>query len=131
MTVYGDGSQVRSFTWVKEAVRAAAVLMDAAAAEGGTFNIGSQEPVTIRDLAERVRRLTGSASPIVHVPYRDIYGDGFEDARYRVPDTARLAAAAGFRPAMTLDAMLAEIITHLRGQPPEFAASEGVQSRAV
>jgi UDP-glucose 4-epimerase len=114
ITVYGDGSQVRSFTWVGDAVEATVRLMDAPTAEGRVFNVGSEEAVTIRGLAERVRRLTGSASEIVHVPYEEAYGRGFEDIRHRVPDVTRLRQTVGYAPQTPLDLILARVIAHTR-----------------
>ncbi len=115
ITIYGDGTQVRSFSWVGDAVRAMTGLMAHPAASGEVFNIGSEEAVTIRDLAERVRRLTGSAAEIVTVPYEEAYGPGFEDIRYRVPDTTKLRTAIGYRPTKRLDDMLADVIGHMKG----------------
>jgi UDP-glucose 4-epimerase len=114
ITVYGDGSQVRSFTWVKDAVGAAVALMSHPNAVGEVFNIGSDETISIRDLAERVKRLTGSSSRIVHVPYHDAYGADFEDTRYRVADISKLESTIGYHPTMPLDAMLQEVITYFR-----------------
>jgi UDP-glucose 4-epimerase len=114
ITVYGDGSQVRSFTWVGDAVEATVRLMDAPAAEGRVFNVGSEEAVTIRDLAERVRRLAGSTSEIVHVPYEEAYGRGFEDIRHRVPDVTRLRQTVGYAPQTPLDLILERVIAHAR-----------------
>lgn len=114
ITVYGDGSQVRSFTWVKDAVGAAVALMSHPDAAGEIFNIGSDETISIEDLAERVKHLTRSSSRIVHVPYHDAHGAGFEDTRYRVADLSKLESTIGYHPTMPLDAMLQEVITYFR-----------------
>ncbi len=114
ITVYGDGTQVRSFTWVKDAALAAAALMRHDGATGGVFNIGSDEAISIGDLARRVKSLTGSPSDIVHIPYEDVYGADFEDTRYRVADISKLEATVGCRPTMTLDAILGEVIAYFR-----------------
>ena len=114
ITVYGDGNQVRSFTWVKDAVGATVALMDHPDAVGGIFNIGSDETISIGELAERVKALTGSSSRIVHVPYHDAHGPDFEDTRYRVADISKLASTIGYHPTMRLDAMLQEVITYFR-----------------
>ncbi|MDR7555344.1 MAG: GDP-mannose 4,6-dehydratase [Armatimonadota bacterium] len=114
ITVYGDGSQVRSFTWVGDAVEATVRLMETPAAEGRVFNVGSEEAVTIRDLAERVCRLTGSVSEIVHVPYEDAYGRGFEDIHYRVPDVTRLRETVGYAPQTPLEVILERVVAHAR-----------------
>jgi len=114
ITVYGDGMQVRTFTWVRDAVEAIVALMQHPGAVGEIFNIGSDEVVTIQELAERVRRLAESSSVIEHVPYEEAYGVGFEDTRYRVPDITKLAAAIGYRPTKGLDAILREVIAYFR-----------------
>jgi UDP-glucose 4-epimerase len=114
LTVYGDGRQVRSFTWVGDAVEALRRLMDTPAAEGGVYNVGSEEATTILDLAERVRRLTGSSSEITFVPYEQAYGPGFEDIHYRVPDVTRLRETTGYVPAVPLDEILGRVIGYQR-----------------
>jgi UDP-glucose 4-epimerase len=114
--VYGDGQQVRTFTHVKDAVRAVRGLMRAPAAEGQVVNIGSADPITMLDLAHRIKALTASASPIVTVPYEQAYGKGFEDIRNRVPDLSRIEALLGYRPERTLGDILADTIAFARGR---------------
>jgi UDP-glucose 4-epimerase len=116
ITAYGDGGQVRSFGWVKDTVAALTGLMETPAAEGQIFNVGSEEEVTIREVAERIKSKTGSRSPIEYVPYDQAYGKGFEDIRFRVPDTAKLKAAIGFRTTLCLDEILDEVIAFQRGR---------------
>jgi UDP-glucose 4-epimerase len=99
---------------VGDAVEATIRLMEAPEAEGRVFNVGSEEAVTIRDLAERVRHLTGSASEIVYVPYEEAYGRGFEDIHYRVPDITRLRRTVGYEPSMSLDGILVRVIEDVR-----------------
>jgi len=114
MTVYGDGRQVRSFTWVGDTVEATIRLMGRPRAEGGVFNVGSDEPITIKDLAVRIRHLTDSGSEIVHIPYEHAYGLGFEDIRYRVPDLTKLRDAIGYAPTLGLDEILTRVIDYSR-----------------
>jgi len=116
ITVYDQGAQVRSFTWVGDAVEAIVRLVEMPAAEGHVFNVGSDEPVTILELAHRIRTRAGSASPIVRVSYEQAYGAGFEDIRYRVPDIAKLRAVTGFAPSLCLDAILDRVIVYTREQ---------------
>jgi UDP-glucose 4-epimerase len=116
ITVYGDGSQVRSFTWVSDAVEAVMRLMRTTKAEGDVFNVGSDEAVTIKDLAERVRRMTDSYSEIVYVPYERAYGPGFEDIRYRVPDVAKLRESIGYAPTLGLNEILERVVEYSRGR---------------
>ncbi len=112
ITVYGDGKQTRCFGYVGDIVGALIGLMDAEEAVGGVYNIGSNEEVTILELAERVRELTGSKSEIVFVPYNEAYEEGFEDMPRRVPDISKIGALVGFRPRMTLDGILESVITY-------------------
>lgn len=112
--VYGDGSQSRCFTYVGDAVRAIAKLIETPEAEGQVFNIGSNEEITMNELAERVRLLAESTSEIVHVPYEQAYGRGFEDMRRRTPDISKLQAAIGYRPSYTTDSILREVIDFFR-----------------
>ena len=116
LTVYGDGTQVRSFTWVGDTVRATVQLMGIPEAAGEIFNIGSDEAVSVLELAERIKRATGSGSEIRFVPYEEAYGEGFEDAEYRVPDISKLRAAIGYRPTRSLDEILSDVIGHFRAQ---------------
>ncbi len=119
LTIYGDGEQLRTFTWVGDAIRALVTLMETPAATGEIFNIGSDEAVTINELAQRILRLTGSRSPVVHTPYEEVYGPGFQDTRSRVPDISRLRETIGYRPSRGLDQILERVIEDRRHTPPE------------
>ncbi len=114
ITVYGDGQQSRCFTDVEDAVRATVALALAPAAVGEVFNVGTGHEITIGALAERVRALVGSASPIRAVPYEEAYQPGFEDLRRRVPDVRKIRDAIGFEPRVALDESLRRVIHHLR-----------------
>jgi UDP-glucose 4-epimerase len=114
ITVHGDGTQRRCFCHVADVVRAIADLMSSGDAYGQVFNIGSTEEVTISELAERVREITGSDSEIITVPYEEAYEQGFEDMLRRVPDTAKVRRLLGWRPTRTLDEILADVITSYR-----------------
>ena len=91
ITVFGDGEQSRSFTHVSDVVGALIKLVQEPAAIGQVINIGNPEEVTIRQLAERVRQLSGSSSPIKVIPYEEAYESGFEDMPRRVPDLSKVA----------------------------------------
>lgn len=110
ITVYGDGTQSRSFTYVGDVVRALLALIEHPGAVGEVFNVGNGEEITIRALAERIRTLTSSASPIVTIPYDEAYEAGFEDMPRRVPDIAKIASLVGYAPRVGLHDMLCEII---------------------
>jgi UDP-glucose 4-epimerase len=114
ITVFGDGTQSRSFTHVHDVVEALIRLVNEPEAIGQVINIGSTEEVTIQALAERVRDLTGSKSPIKLVPYDQAYESGFEDMPRRVPDLTKVTAMIGYRPKLTLDDVLTQVIDYLR-----------------
>lgn len=114
MTVYGDGTQRRCFTHVKDSVRAQAALIQCPAAVGGVFNIGSQNEISIMGLAERIKELAKSDSPIKLIPYSEAYEEGFEDMARRVPDLTRVHAAVGYEPKFTLDDIIRDVLAHER-----------------
>ncbi len=116
ITVFGDGSQTRSFTYVGDVVCALVGLVGNAAAVGQVFNVGNTEEISIRALAERVKQLTGSRSPIVTVPYDQAYEAGFEDMPRRVPDISKIHALIGYEPKVRLDEILTSVIDHFREQ---------------
>ncbi|WP_165072397.1 GDP-mannose 4,6-dehydratase [Paludisphaera rhizosphaerae] len=117
ITIHGDGDQSRCFTDVSDVVAALVGLMDHPGAVGEVYNVGSNEEVTIRQLAERVLKLTGSSSEIVHIPYEQAYGDGFEDMPRRVPDIAKIHALIGYQPKKSLDQILEGVIAYFRDAP--------------
>lgn len=114
ITVFGDGTQSRSFTYVGDIVCALMALVDEPRAIGQVFNIGNVHEITIRALAEKVKEMTGSASPIVTIPYDEAYEAGFEDMPRRVPDISRIHALVGYEPRVELDEILARVITYFR-----------------
>jgi UDP-glucose 4-epimerase len=114
ITVFGDGKQSRCFTWVGDAVRAVVGLAERGDAVGQVFNVGSESEITIADLAYLVREKTGSASPVVYIPYDKAYEEGFEDMPRRVPDLGRIRRLIGYQPTLDLPAILDEIIAYYR-----------------
>jgi UDP-glucose 4-epimerase len=114
VTVFGDGTQSRSFTHVADVVRALTVLIKEPKAIGEVVNIGNVEEITIADLAHRVIALTGSASRIRLVPYDEAYESGFEDMPRRVPDLSKIHAMIGYEPKHNLDDILNDVIRHFR-----------------
>ena len=110
--VHGDGTQSRCFTYVKDAIRAVTTLMDTEEAIGEIFNVGNTWEIQIRDLAHKVIELTGSDSHIEYVPYKDVYGEGFEDMKRRVPDISKIHNMIGWRPEMELDELLQKVIEY-------------------
>jgi len=110
--VYGDGQQSRCFSAVSDVVHGTLLLADSDAAKGEVFNIGNDEEITIAGLAERVRTMCASSSPIEFVPYEQIYGRSFEDMRRRVPDLRKILRYVGYRPLRSLDHLLESVIRH-------------------
>jgi UDP-glucose 4-epimerase len=119
ITVFGDGTQSRCFTWVGDAVTALIELMQHPDAVGQVFNVGSDNEVSIVDLAHTIKRMTGSPSEVVLVPYEEAYEQGFEDMRRRVPDLSKIRRLINYEPSVALPKILSEIIEHHRGQRRE------------
>jgi len=119
ITVYGDGQQSRSFTDVADVVAATIAVSRHPEAVGEVFNVGTGTEITINDLATRVKSLTGSRSPIVHVPYEEAYEEGFEDPRRRVPDVSKLRTVVGFTAQLDIIASLEHVIAYHRRQARE------------
>ena len=114
ITVFGDGTQTRSFTYVGDVVDALVRLAGEPRAVGDVFNIGSTSEVTIQDLAERVKKMTESASAIVNVPYDVAYEAGFEDMPRRVPDITKIQSLVGFAPKLGLEDIIRSVVEHVR-----------------
>ena len=110
VVVYDDGGQIRCFAHVREVVRCVSKLMETPAAYGGIFNIGSDQPVEIRQLAQEVIQRVDPKIKTQFIPYSQAYGDDFEDVRRRVPNVNKLTATLGFRPQTTLGETLDDVI---------------------
>jgi UDP-glucose 4-epimerase len=116
VTVYGDGTQMRCFLHIDDAVRALVALADHHGATGRTFNVGNPEPVTILDLARRIVRRAGSRSRITFVDYVEAYDDGFEELGRRTPDITALYELVGWAPWRSLDEALDDVINYERAK---------------
>jgi UDP-glucose 4-epimerase len=114
ITVFGDGTQSRSFTYVGDVVRAMVALIDEPRAVGQVFNIGNGHEITIGGLAAKIKSMTGSGSEIVTIPYDQAYEAGFEDMPRRVPDISRIRSLVGYEPTVQLDETLQRVIEHFR-----------------
>jgi UDP-glucose 4-epimerase len=114
ITVFGDGTQSRSFTYVGDVVDGLIRLMRHPEAVGQVFNIGNGEEISIRALAERVKALTRSGSDIVTIPYDQAYEAGFEDMPRRVPDITKIRTLVGYEPKVHLDEILERVIDFFR-----------------
>lgn len=116
LTVYGDGQQTRCFAYVGDVIPALITLMDCPSALGQVFNVGSQERVTIEDLARRVIARTGSSSTIRYIPYSQAFGPGYEDMRHRAPSLDKIRALTGYTPKTSLDEIIDRVIAYIREQ---------------
>ena len=116
ITVYGDGSQSRCFAHVSDVVGALIMLIESQKAVGEVYNIGSDREVTVLELAERVKSLTGSDSKIVFVPYDQAYEEGFEDMLRRVPDLSKIHKLIDYQPTFDLDEILESVIDYHRSE---------------
>ncbi len=126
ITVHGDGHQTRSFTYITDTVSGTLLAGERPEAIGDAFNIGMPREVSILDLASLITRLTGSASPIIHVPYEDYYGQRHEDTQRRCPDITKASTTLGFAPQVALEDGLEKTIdwcrTHFRSHRPAAKA---------
>ena len=120
LTIFGDGQQSRCFTCVTDTVAALIALASHPEARGEVFNIGSETEIAILQLARMIKAMTGSASPIVHIPHADAYGVDFADVTRRVPDLAKIRALIGYGPDITLEETLERTIawTRVRADRP-------------
>ena len=114
ITVYGDGTQTRSFTHVKDVVKALIKLMEEPKAEGDVFNVGNDHEISIKDLAMKVKEMTKSPSEIEFIPYEKAYGPGFEDMERRCPNVEKLAKLTGFKPNHDLDFIIQSVIDYFK-----------------
>jgi len=114
LKVHGTGEQSRCFGHVFDVVEALLRLMDTPEAFGEVYNIGTDQEVSIMELAQKVVAATGSTSEIELIPYSDVYPEGFEDMERRLPSVDKLQAAIDFRPMRTLDQIIADIVAEKR-----------------
>lgn len=112
ITVFGDGTQSRCFTHVRDSIDALLRVAECDECLGRPFNVGNTTEVTIQELAEEIVRMTGSGSRIRHVPYAEAYGEGFEELGSRRPDTTALEQTTGWQASHTVEEAIDEIILH-------------------
>jgi UDP-glucose 4-epimerase len=109
--IYGDGEQTRCFCHVRDTIRALRDLMtDLNRASGEIFNVGANNQISILGLAQRIKRLTGSTSPLVHIPFDEVYGTGIEDMLHRAPCTRKVRGTIGWVPEHSFEAILDDVI---------------------
>ena len=116
ITVYGSGKQSRCFCDVADVAPALYGLSLHPGAQGKVVNIGGREEIGMRKLAEKVKAVTGSDSPITLIPYHKAYGPGFEDMYRRVPDTSRVEQLLGWKPKISLDRTLERVRDHMAAE---------------
>ena len=109
LTVYGDGTQSRTFCSVADVVDALVLLMDSNEGIGQAFNIGSTNEITITELAQKVIKLTNSTSEIIYKKHSEVFGDHFEEPQRRVPDISKIKKVVGWQPKQSLDEVIIEI----------------------
>ncbi len=114
ITVFGDGKQTRCFADVADIVPALIKLMKTEKAQGKVVNLGSDQEITINELAEKVKKLTSSPSEIVHIPYEKAYPEGYEDMRHRMPDLTKVKKLIDFKPKITLEESIKKIISSFK-----------------
>jgi UDP-glucose 4-epimerase len=117
--IHGNGTQTRCFCDVSDVVRAVIGLLDEPKAVGDVFNVGSEEEVTITELADRVLRATGSNSKRRMIPYGEVYGDQYEDMLRRVPDTTKIRTLLAWSPTHDLDAIIKRTVAYATEVGPE------------
>lgn len=115
ITVYGDGKQTRTFTYVQDVVDALIRLMEVPGAVGEVFNIGGNEEISIKELALKIKKMTSSDSEIRYIPYDEAFEKNFEDMRRRVPSLEKIRGLIGFEPKTDLDSILKSVIEWIRG----------------
>jgi UDP-glucose 4-epimerase len=126
--IYGDGLQTRCFCHVSDTIRALRDLMaDIDRTTGQIYNVGAPNQISVIGLAERIKLMTGSSSPTVHVPFAEVYGSGIDDMLHRVPCVDKVRDAIGWLPMRTLEDILRDVIEHATapvaaGVPAEIAA---------
>jgi UDP-glucose 4-epimerase len=116
LLVYGDGGQSRTFSAVSDVVVALVGLLNSNSTIGEVFNVGGDQLITIKALAEKVIELTNSNSQIEYKPYSEVYGSDFEEPNSRVPDISRIKDAINWSPQKGLDEIIAELSTHMKKQ---------------
>ena len=114
LTVYGDGSQSRTFSAVSDVIAALSGLLKSDSTIGDVFNVGGNQLITIKALAEKVIKLTNSNSKIEYKTYKEVYGADFEEPKSRVPDINKIKSAIGWSPKKGLDEIISELATHMK-----------------
>jgi len=114
MTIYGTGKQTRCFLHVKDVIKTLIKLMNSKDAVGQVFNIGSQEEISVENLAKKIIEITKSKSKLVYISYEKAYEEGFEDMQRRVPDTTKVKNLVGFKPTIDLEGIIKSVVEYYK-----------------
>ena len=114
ITIYGDGTQTRCFAHVYDVIEAVILTAFTENTVGKVINIGNDFEISINDLAKKIIAETGSKSEIVHIPYAEAYGEGFEDMERRVPNIDLIERLVGWRPQRQLSTIISDISTEMK-----------------
>ena len=114
LTVFGTGDQSRCFCHVYDAIRGILAIIDSDQTVGCAFNVGNKVEISIKELAEKVIKITGSTSQIAQIEYDTAYKTGFEDMQRRVPDISKIESVVGWVPKLSLDQIISDVANHLR-----------------
>lgn len=116
ITVHGDGLQQRCFGHVHDVVEGLVKLLETPECFGQVINLGNNEEVSIKELAERAIAFTGSTSELKYIPYEEAYGDGFEDMRRRVPNLEKAGRLIGYKPTRTLETIINDVAAEYKNE---------------
>lgn len=130
LEVHGDGRQTRCFCDVRDVVELLPRMLAEPRCHGGVFNVGRDEAITIDELARLICRTLNREAPIVHVPYEEAFGEGFDDLRHRQPDLSRLRSCVPFAPRIDLAQTILDLADHLRGKS-EPAQTSGTETETT
>ncbi|MCP4366409.1 MAG: NAD-dependent epimerase/dehydratase family protein [Planctomycetes bacterium] len=131
ITVFGDGTQSRCFVYVTDVVDAVIDLSERPEASGQIFNVGSDEEVTIQDLAIKIKELTNSKSEVTYIPYEEVYSEGLQDMERRVPCLEKIKKHIRYEPSLDLNEILDKVIAHKRSELQATTVATKGQSKTV
>ena len=114
ITIYGNGKQTRCFAHVYDVIDAVVAIAFTENTIGKVVNIGNDFEISIYELAQKIVSETKSKSEIIFVPYKEAYGEGFEDMERRVPNIELIKQLVGWTPKRDLSSMIADICAEMR-----------------
>ncbi len=116
MTVYDDGTQIRTFTHVNDLVNILMLAVENSKTGKQIFNVGSGNSISIIDLAKRIKSITGSSSEITFIPTKEVFGSDFEDPKVRIPDSGKILSVIGQYRFLNIDEIIDSVIDYLKNQ---------------